>query len=243
MIKKYIKKLHFHILTATFTILELLIVIAIITILASLFLPALAKARNTARGILCINNLKQLALNYEYYAYDFNDWYCPANLKTLYWCNYLKNNYNIKTSNFYCPSSSVQKKTVDKFNISYGLKYRTFGYYVDATSTQVKPHKREEITRFGKNSTLIVIADSCPVEEVNNCTKATWAEGSLIEYWGSVDPFSGGIQGYLISTMRHNGTNSFFLDGHISKLSSWEVRQPKYYYPMMWDGNGNLVSN
>jgi prepilin-type N-terminal cleavage/methylation domain-containing protein len=95
-----------------FTLIELLIVIAIIAILASLLLPALSRAKEKARNLRCVCNLKQVCLRFTIMAGDaqgrFRDGvYYDLNVDHDNWSQWYESLWGPQAQDWFCPNAPL----------------------------------------------------------------------------------------------------------------------------------------
>jgi len=73
------------VLARAFTLIELLVVVAVISVLAAMLLPALQKAKETAKAAVCMNNLRQIFLGFVIYADNYSDYIPSATIQGADW--------------------------------------------------------------------------------------------------------------------------------------------------------------
>ena len=201
-----------------FSLIELLVVIAIIAILAAMMFPVFARAREKARQVACMNNMKQIGLGFGMYAEDYHrlPWDdltvggAPEGTAPTWTWRLMLQPYINNTQIFVCPTAPRE----DDFDGTWPDYDQDAGYAInhvhwdDDLGTDAEPPPGHTMDEIQRPSQTILATD--------------FTGDYAISGYGTQE--HGFVREDDAATRHNDGCNYLFCDGHVKKYVPTQVQ-------------------
>lgn len=188
-----------------YTLVEVMVTVAILAICATLIVPGLDKMKGNAQRSACLSNLRQIgtaSLAYHADRGTILPWYTNAD---GYWWNALSPYIGPDRRVFRCPSDKAYREQSIDSTISYGWNYKLTGHGDSGTD----PNDFVRIAVYGKPGQVPIATDGPG-------GPAAGQEDS----WGYIDERAA----HTADPERHDGhANTLYLDGHVEALNTKDL--------------------